>query len=289
MKLSDKILHKLFGNFQISGTEIKTDCPNPGCRKPRGHFYFNILTNQSWCHICGYSPSIYELLHKKKIVDYSNNITEFTKLKSPTATLPEDFKLITKDDIGYRYLRGRNITDEQIKKYEIGVAPSTYKNFIIIPIKNAGILELFIIHEKGYNLTPWNNWSIKKGNVLFNLDEASQYRTAIIMEAAFDVLSTQMNNGIALLTSYITDHQVMRLAKIFQNFLVWLDPDTWEKIAGNKECTKIEKVANKLRSYGKIVYVVDNATDKKDPSDIGKLATQYLKYKMEKGKIIKWK
>jgi hypothetical protein len=287
MKTSEVELRRVLKNCERVGNRIVSDCPNPKCGKPKAHFYLYLESGYSCCNYCNYTPKLKDLLNKKlpeTILSAPNNISHNI---SPTATLPTDFRIITRQDKMYRYLvYSRNISEDQIEEYKIGVAEQMYPDRIIIPIENFGKLEMFSIHRKGDNMTPWDNWATLKGRVLFNLEKASVFNECILVEGIFDVLSTHIPNMVALLFSAITSFQMQRLFNYFNKFIIWLDPDTWSKQGRRK--SKIEEVFHKLKSCGKKVWIVDNKDDLKDPSSIGKDAFNYLEEKELSGKIRKW-
>jgi DNA primase len=179
--------------------------------------------------------------------------------------LPKEFKsIINNNDIiakkAYKYLKERNITNEDIIKYNIGYcAFGKYKNMVIIPSYNGnGELNYFISRsfEKDAFI-KYRNPDCSRDIIAFELF-INWSSPLILCEGAFDALAIK-RNAIPLLGKNL---QKTLLKKIItsevEKIYIALDTDAMRQALQHCEY---------LMNQGKKVYLVE--LEGKDPSEIG--------------------
>jgi hypothetical protein len=179
--------------------------------------------------------------------------------------LPKEFKtIINNDDItakkAYSYLKSRNITNEDIIKYNIGYCNfGKYKNMVIIPSYDEnGELNYFISRsfEKDAFI-KYRNPDCSRDIIAFELF-INWSSPLILCEGAFDALAIK-RNAIPLLGKNL---QKTLLKKIItsevEKIYIALDTDAMRQALQHCEY---------LMNQGKKVYLVE--LEGKDPSEIG--------------------
>ncbi len=179
--------------------------------------------------------------------------------------LPKEFKsIINNSDIiakkAYKYLKERNITNEDIIKYNIGYcAFGKYKNMVIIPSYDSnGELNYFISRsfEKD-SFIKYRNPDCSRDIIAFELF-INWSSPLILCEGAFDALAIK-RNAIPLLGKNL---QKTLLKKIItsevEKIYIALDTDAMRQALQHCEY---------LMNQGKKVYLVE--LEGKDPSEMG--------------------
>ena len=177
-----------------------------------------------------------------------------------------------------KYLNKRNITDEEIKYYDIRVAKSNtiYKNRILLPIfDDYGNCVYFVARDyvnpdnKIKYLTPYDT---HKAFCVWNLNNVKEKDKVIICEGIFSAMSANKlkeYTSTAILGKFISKQQ----AKIISNkkpskLFLSLDGDVPEN--------EIKKNLDLLKTYYNGPIYVIHLPNKKDPNDIS--TEEYEKY-----------
>ena len=181
--------------------------------------------------------------------------------------LPKEFKTfenISKSDIegkhALAYLKSRNITEEDILKYNIGYCTSgTYKNMVIIPSYDAeGKLNYFTgrSFEKDAKV-KYRNPSVSRDIIPFELF-INWDLPFILCEGPFDAIAIK-RNVIPLLGKNIQSKLMSKIVKSsVEKIYIALDRDAQKQALSFCE---------QLMNEGKEVYLVD--MQDKDPSEMG--------------------
>jgi len=149
----------------------------------------------------------------------------------------------------YNYLKRRGITDEIIKKYDIGFATDgDYAGRIIVPsFNNDGILNYFVARSwNKYSTLKYKNPEAPKELLIFNESRINWSKDVWIVEGVFD--SFFVPNSIPLLGKFISDKLWETLYDRTKGRIkICLDPDAWEdakgiyfKLSGGKLYGKVD-------------------------------------------------
>ncbi len=189
-------------------------CRCPFCGK-ESHMYVNKRTQMWDCKKCGEYGNIYKLLRflDKTYLLQGATITDSDTITSVREILANeienaDVKLLqlpeVKMPIGWKilrdsnsYLRGRGLTPELCRRYNIGATDMfrKYKNYILIPIYDGGKIKGFI-GRYGDKRVPSdklrynNSIGTEFSQLLFGYDEITHAtRTVILVEGVFDKIA----------------------------------------------------------------------------------------------------
>ena len=233
--------------------QISFDCPACSMDKGladgdgKGNLEVNYEKNVFKCWVCKdtnyMSGSIIRLIKKygsdKNLRDY--------KIFKPDAflskedkehlnlALPEGYQKLSdckykdfKYPLAMRYLKERGITEDIIKKYDIGYTTSgKFFNRIIIPsYDEEGILNYFIARwfDKQYNKIKYLNPSAEKQTIIFNEHKINWDANIYLVEGVTDHIV--IPNSIPLLGKFISDVLFYKLyEKAKANIIIVLDGD----------------------------------------------------------------
>lgn len=280
--LLDQVLGK---GEKSSKTNRKYVCPFPDCvshQKGTKKLEIDILTdkngnNKHACWLCGYrGRTIYSLFKRmnvpnrimeslQKVIVISDKDVEDSKTFD--GILPKEYKfLLDPKSINstakkaVKYLKERNITKEDIIKYQIGYCDyGEYKDRIVIPSydKNGSInffisrtintqeVQKYKFPEASRNIIPFEmyiNWDVP----------------IVLCEGVFDMIAIK-RNVIPILGKTITPTLMKKLiSSNVKKIYIALDNDAIKMAL--KHCET-------FLSYGKKVFLVN--IEKKDPSDMG--------------------
>jgi len=274
----------------VLGSGSKTSKGNyafkcPFCQHHKNKLEINCVTNEKsenpWhCWVCEVKgKTIKSLL--KQLDSPPNKIAELNmiivptyteqKLKNDTIALPKEF--ISLVDIGnldrvtsleakraIRFLKKRNITHEDIVKYNIGFCyDGPYKDRVIIPSYdengniNYFIARAFIDGVQKYKNPPIDAKSAIGWELYINWDAP-----IVLCEGMFDALTIK-RNVIPLFGKIIHEKLMKKLVRSTVNRIyIALDPDAIKNAL---------KYAQELMTYGKEIYLVE--LDGKDANEIG--------------------
>ena len=186
-------------------------------------------------------------------------------IESKDIKLPDNFKtIIGNKDLtakqAYKYLRKRNLTDDDILKYNIGYCDyGKYRNMIIIPSYDCnGKLNYFISRsfEKDAFI-KYRNPDCSRDIIPFELF-INFNLPLILCEGAFDAIAIK-RNAIPLLGKNIQSNLLKKIVKsTVKKIYIALDTDAIKQAL--KHCEY-------LLNQGKEVYLVE--LEGKDPSEMG--------------------
>jgi len=274
----------------VLGSGSKTSKGNyafkcPFCQHHKNKLEINCVTNEKsenpWhCWVCEVKgKTIKSLL--KQLDSPPNKIAELNmiivptyteqKLKNDTIALPKEFiSLVDIDNLdrvtsleakrAIRFLKKRNITHEDIVKYNIGFCyEGSYKDRVIIPSYdengsiNYFIARAFIDGIQKYKNPPIDAKSAIGWELYINWDAP-----IVLCEGMFDALTIK-RNVIPLFGKIIHEKLMKKLVRSTVNRIyIALDPDAIKNAL---------KYAQELMTYGKEIYLVE--LDGKDANEIG--------------------
>jgi hypothetical protein len=253
----------------------------PVCKHKNPKLVVNIITGQYNCWTChpptkGKSPiSLFKKLEVS--IEKINEMKQYfigdrTSLEgyAPTkVSLPEEFiplSVIPKGiNIEYRhaisYLKNRNITELDIKKYNIGYCASgRYRNRIVVPsYDKSGQLNYFIARsfEKEPRL-KYDAPSCSKTEII-GFEYLINWNIPVILcEGSFDAMAIK-RNAIPLFGKTIPKALMMKLVESqVKTVYIALDNDALKEALS---------YAESLINMGKEVYLIE--LEGKDPADMG--------------------
>lgn len=164
-------------------------------------------------------------------------------------------KLLTLHERGLEY----NI----LEHFEVGY--STAKDRVVIPVRDAqykavGFIGRAIKSEQEPRYLY--NKGFKRADVLFNIQNAKQYSSCIIVEGSIDAMfihQAGFPNVVATLGSKISDYQYKLMKRYFDSIIVFSD---------NDEAGEQMKRDILFACSGKDLYTVELPADKKDAGEM---------------------
>jgi hypothetical protein len=186
-----------------------------------------------------------------------DDIGVIEKKKYKKVHLPKEFISFPRSSTGlkmtpiykvpYNYLKKRNVSDEMMKKFNIGFCyEGEYKNRIIIPsYDDNGSLNYFIARSWETNpYLKYKNPEAEKEIIVFNEFLIDWNKPISLVEGAFD--SIFVENSIPMLGKKLSEYLFMLLYERATKITIILDGDAWE------EAQKIYHQLNGGRLFGKI-------------------------------------
>mgnify|MGYP000002632713 FL=1 len=268
----------LVGGKRTSRGNQSYNCPFCNHSKPK--LEINFTENKGgynpWnCWVCNTKGKTISTLFKK-IKAPPEKFTELYKLvktkdavetvvESSDIELPKDFKsIIGSTNLtarkAYKYLKKRNLTNDDILKYNIGYCNyGKYRDMVIIPSYNAdGKLNYFI--SRSFiedSFIKYRNPDCSRNIIPFEL--FINFDLPIILcEGAFDAIAIK-RNAIPLLGKNIQTNLLKKIVKSsVEKIYIALDTDAIKQAL--KHCEY-------LINQGKEVYLVE--LEGKDPSEMG--------------------
>ena len=249
--IDDEVLRSevLINPVPTRGRKPQYKCDCPFCGK-ESHFYINRLTQMWDCKKCWQSGNLYKLLkfldklyllggrtvkEREALVSVREMLEERVTgdgteelSEMPEVKLPAGWKVLKN---GSPYLDGRGVSAEECRRYEIGstkIFPK-YKNYIIIPIRDDGVIRGFIGRYASKSvprdaLRYNNSLGTEFARLLFGYDEIVEGKTetVILVEGVFDkiavdrVLDTWSDDSIKCVATFgkkISDYQISKLVR----------------------------------------------------------------------------
>jgi len=242
-----------YRKYNEDSQQASFDCPSCSIDKGmpdgdgKGNLELNYQKNVFKCWVCKdthyMSGSIIKLIKKygseKNLRDYKlfrpdAFITNEDK-EHISITLPEGYKKLSecnskdfKSTLALNYLKERNITDDIIKKFDIGY---TYRgkffNRIIIPSYDEdGVLNYFIARwfDKQYGAMKYLNPTVEKQSIIFNEQKINWDANIYLVEGVTDHIVVP--NSIPMLGKFISPNLHYKLyEKAKANIIILLDGD----------------------------------------------------------------
>jgi DNA primase len=267
-----KVLCDVLGPYERkSKNNIAFTCPK--CKHKKKKLEISLDTYKFHCWVCDYKGTSLIPLFKSvgKYDLYKDILVKISPLKpnqnssssTKRVTLPDEFKplYIKSNDIernnALKYLFSRNITTQDILKYNIGYCSTgNYRNCIIIPSYDAN-QSLNYFTAKNYYSGRYINPSIDRNIIPFEL-YINWDIPIILCEGMFDAITIK-RNVIPLLGKTLSKSLLIKLMESQVNKIyICLDNDAIKQAI---------KFCEMLLKNGKKVYLVE--LDGKDPNDIG--------------------
>lgn len=148
----------------------------------------------------------------------------------------------------WNYIRKRNITEEQIRKYKIGFCyQGEYEYRIIIPSFNKdNQLNYFIARSYlSYTKMKYKNPEAEKEIIIFNENLIDWGKPIYIVEGAFD--SIFLSNSIPMLGKHMGDFLFNYLYDHAKELIIVLDGDAWENAVKLFHTLNCGKLFNKVK------------------------------------------
>jgi DNA primase len=157
----------------------------------------------------------------------------------------------------------RGLEYDILEHFEVGY--SAAKERVVIPVRDAqykavGFIGRAIKSEQEPRYLY--NKGFKRANVLFNIQNAKQYNSCIVVEGSIDAMfihQAGFPNVVATLGSKISDFQFKLLKKYFDSIIVFSD---------NDEAGEYMKRDILFACSGKDLYTVQLPADKKDAGEM---------------------
>lgn len=283
----EKNIRELFDNYNIQVqsegmNEVNTFCPfHKNLHSPA--FYINMKTGLWQC----FNPSCGEKGNFRKLYKKITGKTFGRDLKLDHVTLANELdrslkyqvdekKYLDISDIELDYNSKEDISNLQtfierglelstLKYFEVGF--SHKKNRIVVPVRDAqyhavGFIGRAISDEQEPRYLY--NQGFKRADVLFNIQNAKQYDSCIVVEGSVDAMFIHQSgypNVVATLGSKISEYQFKMLRKYFDEIIIFSDNDD----AGKQMMGDILNAC-----VGKELYTVTLPDDKKDAGEMTK-------------------
>lgn len=268
------VLEDIFGDYKLHNDyrgQISFDCPVcsydiKGLENGdgKGNLEINYKHNVYKCWVCAESHethgSLFKLIKKygtsRQLKKFQLLIPEdietpkrvYKQLRLPKEFIPfKDvglgFKLTPQYKQAFNYIKSRNITDEQIEKYNIGFCyQGQYENRIIIPSYDIDKNLNYFIARSYLSKTKmkYKNPEVDKESLIWNEHLINWDEPIYIVEGVFD--SIFLNNSIPMLGKYMTQNLFNRLYNLAKKVIIVLDSDAWadsEKLFHKLNCGKL--------------------------------------------------
>lgn len=238
--------------------QVSFDCPACSAEKfmpegdGKGKLELNYKKGVFKCWVCSHKNNMHGPI-EKLISRYGNKTNlrdyklvkpdKYDNIETPTITyvevkLPKEFISLSDKrnktqqyyNFALEYLKKRGITDDVIKKYNIGYAnEGKYRGRIIIPSYDVyGDLNYFTGRSFTKSIFPkYLNPDVEKEHIIFNHNKISFDSTIYLVEGVFDHIVTP--NSIPLLGKTLPKKIKMLLEKESKSdIVIVLDPDAYE-------------------------------------------------------------
>lgn len=221
---------------------------------------------------------------KNFIVLMPDDVGEVHKKVYKKVRLPKEFisfvrasdglKMTPMYKVPYNYVKGRNITDEMIKKFNMGFCnEGEYKNRIIIPsYDEKGRLNYFT--ARSWERRPYLKYlnpEAEKETIIFNEGLIDWDKPISLVEGPFD--SIFVDNSIPMLGKKLTEYLFSTLYDKAKEIRIILDGDAWV------DAQRIYHQLNGGRLFGKIW--ITRLPDETDIADLKGDLTEYPPYQID--------
>lgn len=251
--------------------------------KIKRKFAINVQSFQWKCWVCQQrGNNLFSLLRKLNKWHFKQRLFSL-KVKKPTQQgkkvvntlqLPKQFiplsggrQFLLKPK-ALKYLRRRNITDYQIRKFNIGVCQTgRYQNRIIIPSYDQnGNLNYFTGRSMDkQNQYKYLNPKFQKDKIIVFQNMVNWNYPIIITQGMFDAITVNFNS-IPLMGKTLPQKLLQKMLYYDAHVIVSLDPDAEQAQ---------QKIVKKLNNMGLYQVYYVNLKDK-DPNQMGRI--NYWKY-----------
>jgi DNA primase len=188
----------------------------------------------------------YQLLKPEENEDQPKKIYKQVKLPKEFISLsdvPKGLTLLPQYRQSLNYIKKRNITEEIIKKFNIGFCyDGEYANRIIIPSYDEnGKINYFVGRSYLTNVKlKYKNPEAEKEQIIFNEHLINWDNPIYIVEGPFD--SIFLENAIPMLGKKLSEKLSIKLYETAKKIIIILDGDAWndaEKLYHKLNCGKL--------------------------------------------------
>jgi len=272
----------VFKGERKSQNEYLIRCPYCGDHKTHNHCFVNPVKDRFMCHYCGENGTVKTLVRDHGDgVEIERSAGTFEKKKFKEVEW-DQFKPVTgmsstMDRMALKYLGERGIRKDQILHYDIRFSDyGRYYGRVLVPIFETGtdgwevvsfMARSFIDKVKPKYLYPHHGETkLTTSECVFawawQLEEGTRH--PVIVEGGFDAMAVSALvdfEGLSILSKQMSQAQLNKLLRLAdRTFYVLLDGDA------RKDAIKIAK---KIESYGRHVYVAELTGDD-DPASVDK-------------------
>jgi DNA primase len=171
-----------------------------------------------------------------------------------------------------RYFNGRSITDESVRKFQLGY--SDKRDMVTIPVHSPdGMCVGFVgrsVEGKEFKNSP----KLPKSKTLFNLNRIKTSRQVYVVESSFDAIRLDQCGmpAVATLGASVNSTQIELLQKYFNDIIVIADND---EAGGNMKNRLVERL-------GPRVSVIQLNKQYKDIGDMDDESIKNLQFEFDK-------
>jgi DNA primase len=171
-----------------------------------------------------------------------------------------------------RYYAGRLITEESIKKFQLGF--SEKQDMVTVPVHSPDGMEIGFVGRSVEGKEFKNTPGLPKSKTLFNLNRVKTADKVYVVESSFDVIRLDQCGlpAVATLGANVSNMQTDLLQKYFNNVIVIADND---EAGGNMK----DKIVERL---GSRVSVLQLDKQYKDIGDMSDEAIKNLDFSFDK-------
>lgn len=209
----------------------------PDCSKGKDSCLIVTRTDSGWkyyCHRCGLR-GVHGLdgLPPDKIQRWYKTRKDVPRQTEQVVSLPQDFSRdLTRFPKGYAWLMSLGISDEQIKKYQIGFSP--YYNRLIFPVYMGGKLVFWqgrTFHTVTKSNPKWLSVRVPRNQDIFFLAAGpAESQHIVLVEDILSALKvSNVDHSVALLGVYIPEALMWRIKKAGLGAVIWLDQDKTDR------------------------------------------------------------
>jgi DNA primase len=203
------------------------------CDDTSGHLGVHIKKGIFHCFKCNASGRLDSLPALDRFTETVKSRLEGTKqleakIVSEHLELPDGFREgIHKDSLAYRYIRARDISEEEIDKFRIGYCvKGFFEHRIIVPIYENKRLRYFVGRTYVGGNPRYMNSPVPKQGIVFKTFKG-RVDTAVICEGIFDALRIgKLYPAIALLGKVLNgSKQLESIKEAAEKVIIMLDSD----------------------------------------------------------------
>ncbi len=191
---------------------------------------------------------------------------------TPITPVPLPLEFVRVKDVNkYPYFAKRNLTQEQVDRYKLGICKSgKYANRLVVPVSLHGEHLFFL--ARYMKVKPPNGvkkslypHGAKSGRVLFNYDVAKKFDRIYLVEDVFSAMAIG-KRAMATFGTSLSQYQMdLLLRSAAQEIIIMWDRDDGAK-AGQSGYEKAQKVATRLAEFWRVRNV--RLPDERDPDEI---------------------
>ncbi len=288
-----ELLEDLLGDYGLhypNKGQISFNCPVCDDDRNKHNLEINYVNNvyKCWscCDVDGTHGSLGKLFDKygnKKLKKLYNVLKPETvqprQKRTKKLTLPEGFTLFTESSPvypvrrqAYNYLKSRGITDEIIKKYNIGFCDrGSHTGRIVVPSYNSeGELNYYVARSwNPMSRAKYKNPQDEKDKIIFWENLIDWNKDVYLVEGAFDGLFVE--NSIPMLGKHMSELLFETIyTKAKGDVIICLDADAWDN------SVKLYHELNGGELWGKIKLI--KLPDNSDIADLrGEIKDEYYR------------